>query len=146
MKKIREKKIINVFIVLFLLMGLSSVLNHSLRIYNYYQISNDTLILKLTETKLDFELSEDDYIGKCYSKTMYAGVNIYLTDNIGENTVGRFYNEEATIVLTNSDIDAVAHEVSHFVDYVIKKKSIHDAETRAYLQGYFTDCVYSKVK
>lgn len=142
MKK-RDNKIINVIVVIFLLMGLSSLLDNSLRIYN--QIHNDTLILKLTETELDFELSKDDFVGNCSSNMMYAGVDIYMTDDIGKNIVGRYYNDEETIVLTTNSIDVVAHEVSHFVDSIVKQKGIHDAETRAYLQGYFTECVYSKL-
>ena len=140
------KKINKIFIVLFLLMGLSSIINQSLRIYSYYRQNTNLLAMNLVQTDYLFTLPQIDYIGACHSEDMIISVGIYLTDYIEEDILGRFYGVNVVIAVTSDDLKIVAHEVSHLIDYVVKQKNIRDVETRAYLQGYFTDCVYTKVK
>lgn len=40
------------------------------------------------------------------------------------------------------DIGTVAHEVSHMVDDFMAKRPDIDPHYRAYMQGFWTDCVY----
>ena len=111
-----------------------------LSVFNYYGKENGSL--RLINTELDFELSPMDFVGNCISEAMMSSVEVYVVEDAGENIAGRFYSKQSAIVLVITDLSVVAHEVSHFVDFVVNQKGINDTETRAYLQGYFTNCVY----
>lgn len=93
-------------------------------------------------SELDFDLADEYHVGMCVSKTFDTYVKVYVVDGFeNENKGGGFYSKEMTIVLKDFRIKIVAHEVSHLVDHIMKTKRIKDTETRAYLQGYFTECV-----
>lgn len=128
------KIIVCLFVVCMTLLGILS----GLGIYN--EIRPDTTY-DFHDNQLDFELSEDYSVGSCVSKSMKASVGVYVVDKLPNDYVGRYYADRQVIVLVDTDIETVAHEVSHFVDDVMRTKQIEDGETRAYLQGYFTDCV-----
>lgn len=91
--------------------------------------------------------------GRCIEEGIRAQVWVFVVDEVGttteEHIAGRFYSDDdgfAAIVLENAGINEVAHEVSHYVDWTLKEKGIRDSETRAYMQGYFTECVMSEAE
>lgn len=90
-----------------------------------------------------------DYVGTCETEVFLAKVKVYSTDVLPSGVLGKFYftnqrRDSGVIAVSRGDrdvIDTVAHEVSHFVDHVVGGAGINDTETRAYLQGYYTQCV-----
>lgn len=88
-----------------------------------------------------------DRAGACGTKDFEAEVQVYLTsDNLPEGVEGRFTifggGKPTITILKGTDYtNVIAHEVSHWVDAIVGSKGINDTETRAYLQGYFTQCV-----
>lgn len=67
----------------------------------------------------------------------------YLND---ADAIGRWDNRTNTVYLTKkTDVDTIAHEVSHLVDDFLKQDNLTDPHYRAYAQGYWTQCVYEIV-
>lgn len=111
---------------------------------------SDPNYMSTEEIKLDFNLPTENYAGFCESGTLLARLTVYVIDEFpnnaeGARTLGKFYKnvEDSPVIVfvRNSSIAVVAHEVSHYVDFLVETKGIKDGETRAYLQGYFTECV-----
>jgi len=142
-----KEKIINIIFPILLISALVIVIfNNSSQLFNRYIENGNSLKLELVEKKdLDFDLTNDNWMGSCYSETMQMGVHVYVVNKIPDNVEGQFYQNEYSIVLVKTSINTIAHEVSHFVDFSMKQKNIKDSETKAYLQGYFTECVDNKV-
>lgn len=96
-------------------------------------------------------LSPKEKVGECVSTDIHAHLQVYISDKLPATGVeGMFIPSSGSIVVKETSkslelLEIVAHEVSHFVDAVVRAKNINDGETRAYLQGYFTDCVYKLV-
>lgn len=116
---------------------------------NQVQISpGDPISISIStqEEKLD----EKDFVGKCESVDMQASVGVYLKV-LRPGLNGQFYTQGGNPIIVLSKVSSisyqnlVSHEVSHFVDALVSAKGINDGETRAYLQGYFTDCVYKLI-
>lgn len=90
------------------------------------------------------------HIGQCKADTFYAKLDVYLSTSLPEGVLGRFYlmDGQGVIELDKSngmDINTIAHEVSHWVDRIVVAHALEGTEVRAYLQGYFTECVMSLV-
>ena len=81
-----------------------------------------------------------DFEGRCSSEIFLDEVEVYVVDGVEYD--GQYFIDPPTIVLSNTGINTIAHEVSHYVDDLTYVHGISDGETRAYLQGYFTKCVY----
>lgn len=110
----------------------------------------DTEVDALSLYDKPLELPAQYKAGVCVDETILASVKVYMVDSLNEPeddaqggiVGGRFYQKEVAIVLVKTDLNSVAHEVSHLVDWIMFEKGITDDETEAYLQGYFTECVY----
>lgn len=92
-----------------------------------------------------------DFIGYCSDEVYRVSLPIYLPSELPGNLEGQFHSESTgkifLVVKKNSDYqNVVPHEVSHFTDYLIDLLVLSDKETRAYIQGYFTDCVTDLIK
>jgi hypothetical protein len=88
------------------------------------------------------ELPDEANAGVCVSNTFDVSLSVYVIDDLGgPNAI--YAKEPVAVVFERGQmsVNIVSHEVSHFVDHVVALKQINDTETRAYLQGYFTDCV-----
>lgn len=128
----------SILVFLIVTVGLIGYKNFQPTVYN---------AVNVTENKEVINLSQDDFVGYCGDDAIKATVGIYKVKSLllNDSTRGLFWDKTYTIALVDTDINTIAHEVSHFVDRVVADKKIHDGETRAYLQGYFTDCVNRKV-
>lgn len=78
--------------------------------------------------------------------TLSSRVSVYLTKGRGAGIAGVFYRKQSAIELRDRGLNTVAHEVSHFVDRTLWDRDIDDDETEAYLQGFYTDCVWDLIK
>ena len=136
----KKEKIIE-YLIIFLIITyfLFGTINFFLKVKSYYLINSYDLNLKEFQ---EFDLNEIDYIGTCKADSMLTSVDVYWTSDFKDGFQGLFNTELSIIILGSSNISIVTHEVSHFVDYVMYRKGINDGETRAYLQGYFTECVW----
>lgn len=112
----------------------------------FRMIRPDTMAVTINAKPLNLPKKYHTFV--CADDTMRTNVVVYIVETLnkegdgGMPVGGAFYAHEMAIVLVDTDINTVAHEVSHLVDWVVQEKGIHDDETRAYLQGYFTECVY----
>lgn len=67
----------------------------------------------------------------------------------GSRTIGTWDEDVNTIFLRPNgglNIATVSHEVSHMVDTFMEKRPNIDPHYRAYLQGYWTECVWRIVE
>lgn len=90
--------------------------------------------------------TEKEFVGDCTDDGMEATVHVYLSDNLQEGVQGMYMPSYRVIAIRKTDLqislaNVVSHEVSHYVDDMTQVKGINDGETRAYMEGYFTDCV-----
>lgn len=84
-------------------------------------------------------------VATCVSADLKAALEVYTVEEFDEpGILGQF--GPRGIFIKERSVDTVSHEVSHFVDVMVEAKGIHDGETRAYLQGYFSECVWTAVK
>lgn len=86
-------------------------------------------------------------LGECDDSMLEASVGVYTIPAFSdEDVLGQFSTPDGvpriTVKLGNVNIDVVSHEVHHFVDASTGAKGIDDGETAAYMQGYFTQCVW----
>lgn len=121
-------------------------------IYEYYRLKNPVQT-SITVENGHFEekqvpvFKKKDFVGTCTTGVFEVDLKVYVTsDNLPTGVEGRFRwdssnNPTITLLKGTNYVNVVAHEVSHFVDYVVRMKGINDTETRAYLQGYLTECV-----
>lgn len=75
-------------------------------------------------------------------------IKLEYSVDIGE-AIGQWDSQTQTIKLVpfeGTDIDTIAHEVSHAVDTIMRKKFVIDSHYEAWLQGALTVCVYDLVK
>lgn len=126
------------FVSVFVLFSVLGAINQGLALLD--RVDKYAYSTNLPNHKLNFELPEEYNAGYCVSNTLNTSVTIYRADDLGDATA-RFYRDDLAIVFVQGGTSAIAHEVSHFVDYVVHQRGIDDPETRAYLQGYFTECV-----
>lgn len=87
-----------------------------------------------------FYLESKDQIGTCRDSTLRSSVDIYVVSDLG-NAAGVFDANLKIISLVSTTTEVIAHEVSHLVDYIVMERKISDGETRAYLQGFYTQCI-----
>ena len=122
---------------------------NAFEVYSYYYPRDTVSISRATEPPEPLSAPDEFEVGGCTERTFNTSVRIYVLESLGdEETVGRFYTYENAIALKKSHITVsnVAHEVSHLVDQIVYVRGIHDGETRAYLQGYYTNCVWQNVR
>lgn len=117
------------------------------RIYNQFSGVSDNVMY---EREVVNPLPKKDYVGTCSDMALEASVDVYESNDMSSSTMGFFNSTTDEIAVRKTgleipEIDIVAHEVSHFVDWITAQKGINDGETRAYLQGYFTECVAEMV-
>lgn len=86
------------------------------------------------------------YKGVCRSETFKDEADVYMMPERKTGILGQYIANQRAIVLRSKDIDTIAHEVSHLVDSIVATHGINDGESRAYLQGYFTKCVYDTIR
>lgn len=86
-------------------------------------------------------VEKEDYIGMCSDDTLESEVGVFLVDELGGHINGLFDPNIPLIALVATSTNVITHEVSHLVDYIVTDKGIRDGETRAYLQGHFTECI-----
>ena len=107
--------------------------------------SNQSVIYNLDNATMEeMEIEDKEYVGVCWDNTLSSTVSVYTADLPGD-VIGRFIADKNMIIISKIggfSVQNIAHEVSHLVDDIIFYKGIRDGETRAYLQGYFTDCIY----
>lgn len=83
----------------------------------------------------------------CNVSIYNSWLSVYLAERDPKSSLGGYFNSETvSITFIDTTINTIAHEVSHYVDYVMKSRDVHDEEARAYLQGYVTECVYASIK
>lgn len=93
------------------------------------------------------EVKRSTRVGECDDSMLEASVGVYTIQAFDDESVmGQFSTPggvpRITVKLGNVNIDVVSHEVHHFVDASTGAKGIDDGETAAYMQGYFTQCVW----
>ena len=114
----------------------------------HYKIQKDkTYVKDVKGVNRIYDESQVDYLlGYCISEVMMVKIEVLLNKDMIAK--GKFFydgNSYVGIALRETNVNIISHEVSHYVDYIVKRKNINDGETRAYLQGYFTQCVYDLV-
>lgn len=82
----------------------------------------------LYSTDLGADELDNTVIGQWQTNELTHKNTIYLRDRAGLN------------------IETVSHEVSHMVDTMMVRYKIEDPHFRAYLQGYWTQCVWKVVE
>lgn len=94
--------------------------------------------------RADYQESE------CRSESEYFDITIkvdYVPDN--DEYAGQ-WNPAENLILLNEvsgiDISTVAHEVYHMVQTKMREYEVEDPHYGAYLQGAFTECVWSLVE
>lgn len=122
---------------------ITSIGNSVSGIYTGWHFVHDSYIIRAEENPQNQSYPKTEWIGSCMTGSLHAGFEVFYAPDLGKNIGGRTHTDPLAIFLRNTDIDTVAHEVSHAVDTIVSEKGIQDGETRAYLQGYFTDCVYT---
>jgi len=153
MKKSKKKIIKSGFsLLVFVVFLCSLVLFLKNNIYSpHYKIQKDkTYAIDVKDVKgvnRIYDESQVDYLlGYCISEVMMIRIEVLLNKDM--TAKGKFFydgNSYVGIALRETNVNIISHEVSHYVDYIVKRKNINDGETRAYLQGYFTQCVYDLV-
>lgn len=136
-------------VFLFVFMALSSsALNFWVNTRKVWNEVNMTHYSLSTEMQ-NFSDPTLQYVGSCRDELIRSTLEIYTSASLPLGIDGVYYNDAFGVVFATSTsigLTVVAHEVSHFVDNIMVKKGIHDGETRAYIQGYFTNCIYEKLK
>lgn len=137
-------------ILIFLMLGVAGLTNQVFGIMNH--LSNDRVALKVAEWRYDLDTEGSRFLGICGTATFNEHVYIYEREGEDETIQGEFGSDGyVDIIIINTNvpnytlINTVAHEVSHYVDRLVHVKGIEDTETRAYLQGHLTACVFDKV-
>ncbi len=121
-------------------------INNALGLLNgYQQMSSTNAVIHVIPKSLVKSIPGLMYDGTCGDDTLAYNIGIYQTASLGGSTAGEFYPDEAMIVIANTGINTIAHEVSHAVDTIVQQKGIHDGETRAYIQGALTECVQNVI-
>lgn len=89
-------------------------------------------------------VDDGKWIGTCQEQTLNSEVIVFKSPNVGENVGGDFTpSNPARIRLVDTSIKTIAHEASHLVDSLLQKRGITDFEVEAYLQGFYTQCIYN---
>lgn len=81
-----------------------------------------------------------------FSETVHV---IYAPLDPENEVLGSWYEDLNVILLTSPDgltVQTVAHEVSHMVDTFMLQQPDIDPHYEAYMQGYWTECVYDIVR
>ncbi len=107
-------------------------------------------VYQVSEAVTELDVNGVTEFGVCQTDSLPAKVKIYKATLLleDEKVMGLFHSDRksgASVYFVDTGINTVAHEVSHFVDYALARLGINDKETEAYLQGYFTQCVYEKL-
>lgn len=123
-------------ICIFFLSGIFSFISIGIERLKYMALSQPTVDLQEWE-----DIPVKNFIGTCYAESFSEIVSVVDGSYIEDGATGKFYQKNQVIALKETDLNTVAHEVSHLVDYLLFKKGIQDGEVRGYLQGYFTECV-----
>lgn len=132
--------------MLFLFVIVSIASGSATLVYDYW-IADAYRVTVPSAEDLNLEFEDGYSSHACIAESLNLMVHVVVVDDIGEEgTYARFYGSPVAIVLEERDLNTVAHEVSHFVDWAMKKKGIRDGEARAYMQGYFTECVYETAR
>lgn len=120
-----------IFLFLLTISSLSPSRTKQSNKYEYWQM----------EARTDYENS------KCINDELCFEVKVNFEELEG-NTIGLWKPGSETIVLEETDIDTISHEVYHMTQYIGEKYNLHDREGEylAYLEGYFTKCVSDLVK
>lgn len=83
----------------------------------------------------------------CKDDLVMASVDVMLVDHFDEEGVlGTFNPMKGEIIIATTSSNTISHEVSHLVDAIMGTKGMVGTETRAYIQGYFTECIFNKTR
>ncbi len=81
----------------------------------------------------------------CIATELGFVVKVEFAHDLGGN-LGSWNPYTMTITLSDTSVDTVAHEVHHMTEDMLRKLHIKESHMPAYMQGFFTQCVYGIVE
>lgn len=93
----------------------------------------------------DLNVCQSEPYGGTFSEQIKISYPDTIKNEDGSITIGQWDSANNVLSLMQPDglnIQTVAHEVSHLVDTLMIRYAIQDEHYEAYLQGFWTECVY----